>query len=756
MTRPVTVVIFAPWLGGDYFGLLLSGVAREVFGQNGRIVIVETLAEIATRNESGERGDFATAVAWSHADGVVSVTTAVNLSYLERLRDAGKPLVLLSGQHGHSLGVPLAQPDNRAGAIMAMEHLMAHGHTRIGFVGNLAQQDISDRFAAYRETLHRHGLADDSSLVFAAPETNEALGAITERAESGGAVAAASLLALKDRPTAVMAATDRNAIGLIRALAIEGVQVPRDIAVVAFDNIAASTFSNPPLTTINQRFDEVGALAGRLVLAKIQGETVTGVAFTSESAVLTVRESCGCDIEALRQASADGPVFDEASRERLLQTLVTLFTHGVHTAGDEDSPRSRETVARTMREAVRLLELGDNATVADIHALAAALQSLTSDPDTLRRFAEAISNPAHRANASAVGTPRPTPPLAPRFGEALWRLQAGAFQRETELSEAAIAEHSAVDSGLLTTGSSDPRELQWLAGTHVRLGALALWEDGPGAGPLRIAGTYGAITDASRVTGGTMTADEFPPEFLLASMTSREVCVVVPLRTKDRDWGFLSLVADIGPATMRESYQHWAALLCAALESQRLQEAVRRSALFDSLTGLPNRQLFVRALEHALALWHRSATPFAVLFLDLDGFKLINDSLGHHMGDRVLQAVGEDIQRELRSVDTAARFGGDEFVILLADTDPEGARLAALRVQDALAAVHRLDEHEIPIGASIGVATSATAYATAEDILRDADAAMYRAKEVEPGTTVVFDTHMRHGVASGTTPPSPN
>ncbi|NTV38869.1 MAG: GGDEF domain-containing protein, partial [Demequinaceae bacterium] len=447
--------------------------------------------------------------------------------------------------------------------------------------------------------------------------------------------------------------------------------------------------------------------------------------------------------------------FDDESRRRFLSTLESLFTQEIDARDGGDNPRSHEAVALTMREAVRLLELGDEATATDIRGLTASLQSLARRPDTLRRFAEAIGNPANRGSSSAVGAPRVAPPLSPRFGEAMWRLQAGAFQREVEMTEAAIAEHTVVDSGLLHTGDTDPRDLHWLAGTHVRLGALALWEDGPITGPLRIAGTYGAITDGLNLIDSLVTVESFPPWPLISSMTSREVCVVIALKTTERDWGILALVADVEPATTREAYQHWAALLCAALESQRLQEAVSRSALFDPLTGLPNRQLFVREVEHSLAQWRRSGTPFAVLFLDLDGFKLINDSFGHHVGDLVLKAVGEDIQRELRSVDTAARFGGDEFVILLANTEPEGARLAALRVQAALAAPHRFDEQQMPIGASVGVATSRNGYASAEAILRDADAAMYRAKDTRPGTTVVFDLPLTGDDAGGATSPAP-
>jgi diguanylate cyclase (GGDEF)-like protein len=307
-----------------------------------------------------------------------------------------------------------------------------------------------------------------------------------------------------------------------------------------------------------------------------------------------------------------------------------------------------------------------------------------------------------------------------------------------------------VDAGLLDSSRRDPRDLRWLTGTHVKAGALALWEDGPSCGRLQIVGTFDGAESLRSLVGTVVTTEHFPPDPLIAEAAAagREVCVVLPVQTAERDWGLLGLVGEIDTTTVRETYQHWAALLCASLESQRLQETVRKSALYDALTGLPNRQLFLERLEYALALWQRSGTPFAVLFLDLDGFKLINDSLGHQMGDRVLTAVGARIVRELRAVDTGARFGGDEFVMLLADTDPAGALVVAKRVQAALAEVHDLDGHEIATRASLGIATSAIGYTSAEEVLRDADTAMYRAKLAEPGTLAIFDaamhTHARH------------
>ena len=734
MSHPLTVLVLTPSLGGDFFGEVLAGIAREVVGVEGRLVVVQTLQEFAPREQVGTPSDFATRVAWSEVDGVVSITSAVGEGYLQRLREDGKPVVLLSSTQMDDFQAPVARPDNHLGTIAAVEHLIGHGHTRIGFVGNLAQRDIRDRFAGYRQALEAHGLTVDPALMFAAPDNSA----------TGGAVAARGVLDTPERPTALMVATDRNAIGLMSALTDAGVVTPRDLAIVAFDNIAAGTYSAPALSSVDPRFDEVGALAGRLLLGKMRGEATPYTTVTPESAVLMVRESCGCDVDARRTDDTGHDGASGALTELLRDGLQQVLLRELRTGDEVLDRRSHDAVATTVLDAVLLLELGAKATTAQIRALATSLRRLTSSPDTLRRFTDAMTDYAQRAEISTASTTSDTPPVSARVAAALWKVQAGAFLHQTEITDVAIAEQYVVDAGLLETGGSDPRELQWLTGTHVKAGVLALWEDGPSSGRLRIVGAYDPAKALPDLVDTIMPSEDFPPEPLIATgaVAGREVCLVVPVSSREKDWGLLAVVAEIDPTTARETYRHWAGLLCAALESQHRQEEVRRSALFDGLTGLPNRQLFIQQLEQALARWKRSGTPFTVLFLDLDGFKLINDSLGHQMGDRVLKTVADAISRELRAVDMAARFGGDEFMILLSDTEPGRAMVATRRVQAALAQVRDFDGHEIVTRASIGIASSAVEYTSAEEVLRDADAAMYRAKATEPGTVAFFDAPM--------------
>ncbi len=178
-------------------------------------------------------------------------------------------------------------------------------------------------------------------------------------------------------------------------------------------------------------------------------------------------------------------------------------------------------------------------------------------------------------------------------------------------------------------------------------------------------------------------------------------------------------------------------------ERKQLEEQLRQAALYDTLTGLPNRRLFLERLSWAVERSHRrDDAGFAVVFLDLDGFKLINDSLGHLMGDQLLETVGERLREGLRSVDTASRFGGDEFAVLLDGLQPEAVLSIVERIQERIAAPVLLGKHEVAVTASIGIALSQTGYDSAEDVLRDADIAMYHAKEAERGTASVFDPVM--------------
>ena len=179
-------------------------------------------------------------------------------------------------------------------------------------------------------------------------------------------------------------------------------------------------------------------------------------------------------------------------------------------------------------------------------------------------------------------------------------------------------------------------------------------------------------------------------------------------------------------------------------ERRRTADKLLHDAFHDSLTGLPNRALFLDRLEHRLALEkRRPRSSFSVLVLDIDRFKMVNDSLGHARGDQLLVEVARRLQACLRPHDTVARLSGDEFTILLEDVPTSvDARRVAERVQSELRIPFWLGTNEVFSGASIGIAHGSAAYASPEDILRDADTALYRAKAQGRGRCVEFDASM--------------
>jgi diguanylate cyclase (GGDEF)-like protein/PAS domain S-box-containing protein len=189
--------------------------------------------------------------------------------------------------------------------------------------------------------------------------------------------------------------------------------------------------------------------------------------------------------------------------------------------------------------------------------------------------------------------------------------------------------------------------------------------------------------------------------------------------------------------------QSLANVLADALERQAVEDAIRERAVHDPLTGLPNRVLFVDRLEHALARLGRQESLAAILFLDLDHFKLVNDSLGHHIGDELLAAASPRLKHALRTSDTVARFGGDEFGILLEDIASERDAIdTAERIAATFARPFVLSGSEHFVTTSIGIAL-ATGGERADELIRDADAAMYRAKERGRARYEVFDEGMR-------------
>jgi diguanylate cyclase (GGDEF)-like protein/PAS domain S-box-containing protein len=254
-------------------------------------------------------------------------------------------------------------------------------------------------------------------------------------------------------------------------------------------------------------------------------------------------------------------------------------------------------------------------------------------------------------------------------------------------------------------------------------GRTLVWGDGAGGAPVE---EHPELTRTGLVSGAAAAIGAGAEVHGVLSVRSRD-----PGHLSADDVSFLEATANV---------------LAAAIDRRRIEEELRRQALHDDLTGLPNRVLLLERLQDALGRMADRPGSTTMLFIDTDDFKLINDSLGHVAGDRIVTAMAGRIQDVVRPTDTVARFGGDEFVVLCEQTDEVTAVEVAERVRRALAAPIRLQDRPIVVTASIGIAVTSDPGMTAGDLLAQADTAMYSAKQAGKDRSAVFDVGMRREV----------
>jgi len=223
--------------------------------------------------------------------------------------------------------------------------------------------------------------------------------------------------------------------------------------------------------------------------------------------------------------------------------------------------------------------------------------------------------------------------------------------------------------------------------------------------------------------------DEQPALAELRAALDQQRPATVVLRNYRKDGSLFWNEVRVAPVRTGDAVTHWVGVMNDITANRRYQSELEYQANHDALTGLPNRNLFHDRLEQAIAFAKRYGHALWVVFIDLDNFKIINDTLGHGVGDQLLQSVGQRLSARLRASDTVARLGGDEFMLLM--LDQQEPRLAPDALDDLLAAVAapvRLGSQEVALTCSVGASIYPRDGETAVELLRQADLAMYRAK----------------------------
>lgn len=868
-----TVCVLSALVGGDYFGTLVTSVARATSALGGTCFAVQTqTTEFITLPEFDPNTVELKRLALERADAFVVSLRSVPIGFLEDIRCAGHPVVELSDVPV-GFECPVVLPDNGSGARQAVLHLIRHGHSRIGFVGDLRAQDVQERYETYKQVLDEHGLPE---FFFPAPGLTFDAGLV-----SGEAMAQAGFPC-----TAVFASCDHNAMGVMDAARRAGLRLPHDLAVVGFDDMPGPGLVDLPLTTVCQDFAGMGAEAVRLLTEELLGRHVEPGAYRVPTA-LVVRESCGC--------CETGPEVASVATPELVGTSFGLGASTVY-GPEVDGVISRvESLMRTSATSG-----ADDLVMIELEQAGQALVGLLPEG-----VAHSVLGWAHGVAAeieAGTGGAALRPQVRTRLARCITELGVGmsraaameGVERVRHLKGSAVQDY-AVSAELLQGGRFDPRSLEWAR--HIGVGAalLALWhhEDRSGDEVLRTEGVYGPSTGWAPVPSSMCDAAQFPPLPMLERLAGPgRMWLLLPVRTAGHDWGYLAVLSDLQAIIVNQDrYFQWAAMLAQALdhhgltldlrrrneelsesverehqmaqavkeseeryafaaqavndalwdwdvasgsvyfsprwkamlgeraeqvtaapeewlervhpedkpaltaalakaaagetatieiehraraangsylwalcralvvkgddgrvsrlvgsfsdvtERRHLQDELMRQALYDNLTGLPNRALFLDRLSQAIVVSRRQPNNvFAVLWLDLDGFKRVNDTLGHLAGDQLLVQVAHRLSGHVRASDTAARFGGDEFAILLQYLPDELAALqVAARAKKDLSKPYDLGTETVCVTASIGISCSLTGYERAEDVIRDADIAMYRAKSSGRNQVVVYE-----------------
>ncbi|RPI33412.1 MAG: STAS domain-containing protein [Chloroflexota bacterium] len=638
MSHRRAIGLITRYISGRFFEHLMSGVQSVARQHQVDILVIQGTPENVA----------STQIAKQRVDGWLVLTYTQGLDLLAQ---QGKPIVTISCRVPDQ-PFPAVFPDNRQGMESIMEHLLAKGHRRIAFAGDTSIGDIQERYVTYQSVLEQHNIPFDPDLVIITDNP------LADR----GALAARELLERKASYTAIAAGNDWAAIGLMRELQGNGIRIPDDIAIVGFDDIPEAQTTNPPLSTVRQRTDELGSTAARLLVSQMAGQPVAPEMYYIPT-TFVARESSGDNLIA-RMSQWTQPKIVPGSlwKASLSRELVRVLLPALPL----DPPPSPAQVWPEVDKLVQLFaKTIENPAIQslDPHLLNAVLSSppiLNANPEILVELMRVLESVGVNLIAGQ-----------PESAQARQRLYALLDQLHIEMMRSYRRRQTGSQRTLQEVLQSQynisqllqqcpPEQIDWLKETPMYSGCLGLWAPSGGNQPpnIGIAGWYQRDGSSSLRAGMSYTAPQFPPIDLLPSVAQPNditTCLVLNIQTADHDWGMLAVS---GPLI---SYDPWledntintleicCGFLGIALEREALQESLRRSSEYEQFLADHIRKLTypVIALKDGVLLVPLASMlesdqsqqiisetineiikqPVADIFLDLRGLSILDTML---------------------------------------------------------------------------------------------------------------------------------
>lgn len=751
--RKRNIGILSPLLDGFYYGNLHYALHRYAQTRDVRLITVRMAEDL----------QHGLLLAREQVDGWIVLRRGISDADLHKLMETGKPVVLIGRD---SAACPTVRIAERDGTYQATRHLIRHGHRRIAFIGDIEHRAMKERFAGYLDALREAEIPYEPELTIR-PDLDH---------YEGGVEAAERIFALNFPCTAAVAATDAMAFGFIGRLREMGYRLPENMAVVGFDDVGPAATHDPSLTTVAQPYEAICKAAIDLMLKKLAGAETETAPPAVLPVKLVVRQSCGCGV-AGQNADSAGAAEQADVNIKALNYLEQVIKNNV-----EFGKLLFQSTSEGMEGLGRLLPPGVR------WGLLALWEDLVPDQPEACRLR--ITHCFHREKAARM----PEPMIC----------SAASFPPMQDLSEPFVLEEREMlalipvrsenrDWGIMvlageyditrTYGNSDAMThfFNMIAFSMEReqlFEELRMREANARAIAERLELVSRATTDGiwewDLVTNQMAYNDSF--RTMLGWEEGRTATIqdfVRHIHPEDREQVLVALydhweAKDRFQAEFRlipaEGEMLWvffsgSCIRCSGGPPVRIIGSVRDITLkkeyerriqflafHDALTGLPNRlfftESFAKALQHAADHHHK----LALIMIDLDNFKMINDTYGHRIGDQLLQYVANQIKGALQLEHVAARLGGDEFVILLPYIDSDQEAIDASKaVLEALSEPFVLEHlgEEIIISGSIGISISPRDGADAKTLLDRTDSAMYVAKSSGKNRFVLFEKSLK-------------
>lgn len=744
MTKQRTIGIYTPYLVGHYYGVIIHSVYKYAKARGIRVIAVRT--EDTLEKLRGFWG-------FNHMDGIIIMdNTRVSNAFLNQLDKTNKPVIGI-GSDLTKTRFPTVSSDNFEGAYKAVLHLIDHGHQDIAFVGYLDDQgisDIKDRLDGYTAALAERSIPYDPEFVFRLSDSHI----------RGGEEAAKLILQAGIPCTAIMTGTDVHAIHMISKLKEAGLRFPDDLAVIGFDDIELAESHTPSLSTVRQSMDNLGKSAVKGLIKLIEGEKLSSDQLLVESKLI-LRESCGCSIHSSKTYS----IFDKTERDRVVIDYLEEVATSTQRLGKNLIKANREELRNlywthsvpTMNWGCLGLWESDNSNELRVEPYY-SMKGLPSPTFcSIENFPpiEYVSEEVLSGSDDEIMTITLIQSETKTWGAIVLFERITDFALKYDSSAycfAFIASAVESESLQMEVKSSENRLRMTLEQLEsvLRTTTDGIWNWDLKTNEIefseRFKNIFGdsilKVQDPASELSKLIHPDDLQNVMKLMNdhfKNSTPFQIEFRLKMKNDEFLWVYATAEVirdaegDPIRMIGSIRD-------VSERKSSEEKITYMAYHDVLTGLPNRMYFYDRLTFSIKNANKNGHKLAVLLFDLDRFKLINDSYGHPIGDRLLKFVAQQLMDNTPAANTVARLGGDEFIILIPRIiDEEEALSYGNMILEILKVPFVDDSLEFFITGSLGISIYPNDGEDRDLLIKHADIAMYRAKSVGRNNVKLYD-----------------